>query len=98
MLTQTQVKTLLTNGVLNTSQVEKCVDLGLVSRRYLVQRKRMIMTSDGRYTEPRLTFVGNGQKTSYSETMVKFKEDFETLVEMYTEEIEVQKYQKGRSQ
>lgn len=90
MLTQRQIQSLLQHGVLDTKQVQKCVEIGLVSKRQLSQKKRMMKTSDGRYTKPLLTFVGNGRKTPYTEQMKRFKDDFDTLVEMYTEETKVE--------
>ncbi len=91
LLTQNQVNILFKNGVLDMNQIEKCVELKLLNKRHVTQKKRMMKTSDGRYTEPILSFVGNGRKTPYTDLMKQFKEDFDTLVEMYTEEMEVNK-------
>ena len=69
---------------LSEEQIQKMIDHDFISGKNHKTGRKVMETSDGRYTQPSLSFVGNGKNTPYTSSMVDLKNEFEELVEKYT--------------
>lgn len=81
-MSQERLEDLRQSGIVSEDQIQKMIDLDFISGK---KRSRRVMeTSDGGYTQPSLSFVGNGKNTPYTSSMVDLKNEFGELLEKYT--------------
>ena len=88
-LSQNQVEIIREHGLLTEDQIQQWIGLDLISGKKRTRGRRMMKMDDGRYVQPILYFCGKGKGSTYSESMLRMKEDFDGLLDKYTELVEV---------
>ena len=82
-LTAKEANALTESGVLSKKALNEMQNRGLVSQKR-ISKRRYIKTSEGNFVTPQLIFQGIGTD-SYSEKMTQLKNEFNNLLETYTE-------------